>query len=90
MDAAAEVGRNLVSKHHIQFEYGDEQVDATGLPNSSRETKCLGANKVRDKFVFPVQLTTSRIGSLTRLILTLAIYDDHSYTHKWWSQISFG
>ena len=29
--------------------------------------------------MFPVQLTTSRIGNLTRLILTLAICDDHTY-----------
>ena len=28
MDAAAELGKNLVSKHQIQPEYGDEQADA--------------------------------------------------------------
>ena len=28
MDAAAEFGRNPVSKHQIQPEYGDEQADA--------------------------------------------------------------
>ena len=28
MDAAAELGRNLVSKHQIQPECGDEQADA--------------------------------------------------------------
>ena len=28
MDAAAEVGRNLLSKHHIQPAYGHEQADA--------------------------------------------------------------
>ena len=28
MDAAAELGRNPVSKHQIQREYGDEQADA--------------------------------------------------------------
>ena len=28
MDAAAELGRNPVSKHQIQPEYGDEKVDA--------------------------------------------------------------
>ena len=28
MDAAAELGRNPVSKHHIQPKYGDEQADA--------------------------------------------------------------
>ena len=30
MDAAAEHGRNPVSKHQIQPEYGDEQADAGG------------------------------------------------------------
>ena len=28
MDAAAEIGRNPVSKHQIQPEHGDEQADA--------------------------------------------------------------
>ena len=28
MDAAAELGRDPVSKHQIQLEYGDEQADA--------------------------------------------------------------
>ena len=45
MDAAAEIGRNLVSKHQVQPEYGDEQADA-GLdcrtrlarPNSQART----------------------------------------------------
>ena len=32
-------------------------------------------------FIFPVQLTTSKIGNLTRLIHTLAICDDHTYIH---------
>ena len=33
------------------------------------------------KNIFPVQLTTSRIGNLTRLIDTLTICDEHTYTH---------
>ena len=37
----------------------------------------LGVNADREIFTFPVQLTTSRIGNLTRLTLTLAI----SYAH---------
>ena len=36
MDAAAELGRNPVSKHKIQPEYGDEQADV-GRPNADRE-----------------------------------------------------
>ena len=45
MDAAAELGRNPVSKHQIQPEYGDEQADAgrNGL-NPSRETKFSGTH----------------------------------------------
>ena len=35
------------------------------------------------KSIFTVQLTTSRIGNLTRLILTLAIFDDHAYIHTY-------
>ena len=45
MDAAAELGRNPVSKHQIQPEYGDEQADAgwdcrtrVARPNSQAQT----------------------------------------------------
>ena len=45
MDAAAELGRNPVSKHQIQPEYGDEQADAgrdcrthLARPNSQAQT----------------------------------------------------
>ena len=48
-----------------------------GLPNPSRETIFSGADGDRKTFIFPVQLTTSKIGSLTRFIFTLAICDDH-------------
>ena len=39
----------------------------------------------RELFIFPVHLTTSRIGNLTRLILTPAICDDYIYIHIWLS-----
>ena len=51
----------------------------TGLPNPSHETEFSGADGDREMSFFPVQLTTSRIGNLTRLIHTLAICDDHTY-----------
>ena len=41
------------------------------VENPSRETKFSGVNADREIFIFPVQLTTSRIGILTRLIHTL-------------------
>ena len=48
-----------------------------GRPNPSRETKFSGANGDREILIFPVQLTASRIGNLTRLIYT----DEHRYMH---------
>ena len=66
MDADAELVRNPVSKHQIQPEY--------------RDTKFLGVNADRELLIFPIQLTTSRIGNLTRLIVTLNCYMcDHTY-----------
>ena len=44
-----------------------------GLPNPSRETKFSGAKVDREILISPVQLATSRISNLTRLINTLAI-----------------
>ena len=62
MDAAAELGRNPVSKHQIQPEDEDEQGNT----------------------IFPVQLTTSRIGNLTRLIHTLLyVMTIHKYIHTY-------
>ena len=72
MNAATELGRNPVSKHQIQPEYGDEHVDAgrecrtrLARPNSQ-------ARMGTWKYSFSlVQLTTTRIDNLTRLIHTL-------------------
>ena len=37
-----------------------------GLPNLSREIKFSGTDRDREIFISPVQLTTNRIGNLTR------------------------
>ena len=77
--------KNTSLLHRIQPEYGDEQAGAgrdcrTRLtrPDSQART-----NADRKIFLFPVQLTTSRIDNLTRLIHTLAINDDHTSGKKW-------
>ena len=46
--------------------------DGTAETDPSRETKFSGTNADREIFVFLVQLTTGRIGSLAGLIHTLA------------------
>ena len=77
----------LVSKHQIRPKYGDEQADAgrDGRTRFARPNSQAGANADRETFIFPVKLTTSRIGNLTRLILTLAIYvmTIHAYIHTY-------
>ena len=83
MDAAAELGGSPVYKRQNQPEYGDEQADAgrdcrTCLARPTSQ----GANGDREKIFFPVQLTTSRVVNLTRLILTLAVCDDQIYIHS--------
>ena len=68
MDAAAEVG--------IQPEYGNEHADAGRDCRTRRlaRSNSQGANRDREILIFPVQLTTNRIGNFTRLILTLVLY----------------
>ena len=71
MDAAAELGRNPVGKHRIQPEYGEEHAGA-GWDCLTRLARPNSLNS--ELLIFPVlQLTTSRIGNLTRLIHTLDI-----------------
>ena len=77
MDAAAELGRNPVSKHQIQpesMEMSRLTRDGTAEP-VSRDQIILRHARGQGIFIFPIiQLTTSRIGNLTRLIHTLLLY----------------
>ena len=79
MDAAVELGRNPVVSTRLSLRIMKIDKADAGLPKPSRETKFSGANEDRKMFIFPVQLTTRRIGNLTWLIPTLAMCDDHTY-----------
>ena len=53
-----------------------------GRLNPSHETKFSGTHGDRGMFIFPVQLTASRIGNLTRLIHTLLyVMTIHTYIY---------
>ena len=59
----------------------NEQADA-GRLNLSRETKFSGTYGDRGIFIFPAQLTTSKIGNLTRFIYPLLyVMTIHRYIH---------
>ena len=72
MDTAAKIGRN---KHQIQPEYIRRMSrltrDDTAEPVSRDQ---ILRRERRQGLVFPVHLTTGRIGTLTRLIHTLLSY----------------
>ena len=72
MDAAAELGRNPVSKHQIQPEYGEmSRLTRDGTAEPVSRDQILRHARGQGNIIFPVQPTTSRIGNLTRLIHTL-------------------
>ena len=78
-----EIGRNPVSKNRIQPECGEcAGWRGTGLPNPSRDTKFSGANEDREILIFPVQLTTSRIGNLTGLIHIYTYIETYIHTYS--------
>ena len=82
MDAAAELGRNPVStRFSLGMEMSRLARDGTAEPVS--RDQILGRKRGQEKISFPVELTTSRIGNLTRLTITLAICDDHTYIHTY-------
>ena len=83
MDAAAELGRNPVSKHQIQPEYGDVMLTRDGTAESFSRDQILRHARGQGNIIFPVQLTTSRIGNRTRLNHTTLQYvmTIHTYIH---------
>ena len=89
MDAAAETGRNPVSKHHIQPEYGDEQADAgrdcrtrLARPNSQARTQtegnivfpCCSADHMQDWQPCPVINTLAICVTITCIYVRLTRY----------------
>ena len=71
MDAAAEIGRNPASKHQIQPETEMSRLTRDGTAEPVSRDQIIRRERGQGIFLFAVQLTTSRVDSLTRLIHTL-------------------
>ena len=81
MDAAAELGRNLVSKHHIQPEYGDEQADA-GRDGWTRLARANSqARTGTEEYYFPCSVDHEQDWQPYPVDPYSAICDDHTYIH---------
>ena len=71
MDAARKSRGTPRVSIRISLSVENRQARGAGRPNPSSSTKFSGANGGSGIFIFSVQPTTSKIGSLTRLIHTL-------------------
>ena len=84
MDAAAEIWENPVSKYQIKPEgWRMSRLARDGTTELVSQDQILRHERGhRNMFIFPFQLTTSRIDSLTWLIHTLLyIMTIHTYMH---------
>ena len=84
MDAAAELGRNPVSKHRIQPEYGDLTRDGTA--ESVPRDQILRHARGQGNIHFLCSADHSRIGNLTRLIHTkIYVMTIDTYIHTFYA-----
>ena len=71
MDAAAELGRNPVSNTRFNLSMEMSRLTRDGTAEPISRDQILRHARGQGNIIFPVQLTTSRIGNLTWLIHTL-------------------
>ena len=80
MDAAAELGRNLVVSTRFSLSMEVSRLTRDGKAEPVSRDQILRHARGQGDIIFPVQLTTSRIGNLTRLIHTLLyVMTIHTY-----------
>ena len=83
MDAAAELGRNPVSKHQIQSEYGDEQADAGRDAEPVSREQILKHARGRGNIHFPCSADHEQDWQPYPVDPYSAICDDHTYIHTY-------
>ena len=83
MDAAAELGRNPVSKHQIQPEYGDEQADAGRTAEPVSRDQILRHARGQGNLHFPGSADHEQDWQPYPVDPYSAICDDHTYIHTY-------
>ena len=79
MDAAAELGRNPVSKHQIQPEYGDEQADAGRVGCTRLARPSSQARTGTGEYYFPCSADHEQDWQPYPVDPYSAICDEHTY-----------
>ena len=83
MDAAAELGRNPVSKHQIQPEYGDEQADTGRDGEPVSRDQILRHARGQGNIHFPCSADHDQDWQPYPVDPYSAICDDHTYIHTY-------
>ena len=83
MDAAAELGRNPVSKHQIQPEYGDEQAARAGTAEPVSRDQILRHVRGQGNIHFPCSADHEQDWQPYPVDPYSAICDDHTYIHTY-------
>ena len=83
MDAVAELGRNPVSKHLIQPEYGDEQADAGRAAEPVPRDQILRHARGQGNIHFPCSADHEQDWQPYPVDPYSAICDDHTYIHTY-------
>ena len=81
MDAAAELGRNPVSKHQIQPEYGDEQADADGTAEPVSRDQIFRHARGQGNIIFSCSADHEQDWQPYPVDPYSAICDDHTHTY---------
>ena len=88
MDAAAELGRNPVISTRFSLSMDMRRLTRDGTAEPFSRNQILRHARGQGNIIFPVQLTTSRIGNLTWLIHTLLyVITIHKYIQLNWSMV---
>ena len=90
MDAAAELGRNPVSKHHIQPEYGEmSRLTRDGTAEPVSRDQILRHARGQGNIIFPCSADHEQDWQPYPVDPYSAICDDHTYIHTYISHISY-
>ena len=81
MDAAAELGRNPLSKHQIQPEYGDEQAVRDGTAELISRDQTLRHARGQGNIIFSCPADHEQDWQPYPVDPYSAICDDHTYTY---------
>ena len=88
MDAAAELGRNPVSKHHFQPEYGEmSRLTRDGTAESVSRDQIFRHARGQGNIIFPCSADHEQDWQPYPVDPYSAICDDHTYIHTYRSTV---